>query len=386
MKHKNIYFIILICLLSAAFLFIGNRLARDDTSSRPYFEEFEVHPAVVAEIIDIYESNDLFGPFATGTIITFMANITSGDFSNETVLAEQAITAAMADIEREVTAGDRVLLVYDEFSDIFFFVDYMRTNILLIFGIIIFALIVLFGGKKGIYSIVALSFTCMSIFFILMPGILAGRNIYLVTIFVSVFITLSTLLIAIGPNKKAMSAALGCLGGTLAAGLLMAIMDAFLNLTGLIDQESMFLLNLPSHDPINLRSIIFAGVIIGALGAIMDVAMSISSSLWEVHQSSKNIGFAGLFKSGINIGRDILGTMLNTLILAYIGSSLSLVLVITFYAGTTSPLGLFNQEMIVVEILRALIGSFGIFLAIPLTAGICGWMYANRGRKIEDID
>ena len=101
--------------------------------------------------------------------------------------------------------------------------------------------------------------------------------------------------------------------------------------------------------------------------------MSISSSLWEVQLAGGTSNFQGLFFAGINVGKDILGTMLNTLILAYIGSSLSAILLIV--AHTTSYMVLLNSEMIIVEFLRALTGSFGMFLTIPLTAAICGWMY-----------
>jgi uncharacterized membrane protein len=105
----------------------------------------------------------------------------------------------------------------------------------------------------------------------------------------------------------------------------------------------------------------------------MDVAMSISSSLWEVREAGGEYDFRSIFKSGVNIGKDILGTMLNTLILAYIGSSLSFILLITVH--THSLTALFNLEMIIVEFLRALVGSFGMLLTIPLTAAICGWLY-----------
>jgi len=215
---------------------------------------------------------------------------------------------------------------------------------------------------------------------VLVPAILAGRSIHLTAILVSVYIIVSSLVIVIGPSRKALSAILGCLGGVFVAALLMLFMDIVLNLTGAIDQDSQFLLTLPLAQPLSLGAIVFAGVIIGAVGAIMDVATSIASSLWEVKLAvgGEGGGFAQIFKSGLNIGKDILGTMLNTLILAYIGSSLSLILLITFYSYDTSLLELFNREMISVEILRALVGSFGIFSAVPLTSAICGWLYSGK--------
>jgi uncharacterized membrane protein len=135
-------------------------------------------------------------------------------------------------------------------------------------------------------------------------------------------------------------------------------MDRTLALTGVLSEESVYLTYLPMETPIDLKAIIFAAIVIGAIGAIMDVAMSISSALWEIAGTSESASFETLFRSGINIGRDVMGTMANTLILAYIGSSLSVVLLISVYSS--SLLYLLNREMIVVEILQALVGSFGI--------------------------
>lgn len=115
----------------------------------------------------------------------------------------------------------------------------------------------------------------------------------------------------------------------------------------------------------------------------MDVAMSISSSLWEVREQSEEISFHSLFRLGINIGQDVMGTMANTLILAYIGGSLSVVLLLSAYS--TSLMYLMNMEMIVVEILQSLIGSFGILFAMPLTSFICAIIY-QKSSKVQLYD
>ena len=190
---------------------------------------------------------------------------------------------------------------------------------------------------------------------------------------VCVYTIAMTLSIVIGFNKKSLTAAIGCGSGVAVAGIISIIMDRLLSLTGIVDESSRYLAILPIATPINLRAIIFAGIIIGAMGAIMDVAMSISSSLWEVKEKAGTIKFEALFRSGLTIGRDIMGTMANTLILAYIGSSLSVVLVLSVYSN--SLFALFNSEMIVVEIVQALAGSLGILFAMPLTALFCSIFY-----------
>jgi len=371
--------------LSAIFLLVGNMVASQGMDTFTADDEFAVSTAVVTEIIerDDWQLEMGSGFFIDNTQITFSARITSGDARGQVVIVDQHIDGMLITPVKEVEVGARVLIFDDYFLGRYTFIDFVRINYIIILGGVFFVLMVLFGGLKGLNSIVALGFTCAAIFFVLIPAILGGRNIYAAALIVCVYIIASTLLAVIGPNRKAVSAMLGCLGGVLLAALLMLFMDVILNLTGVVDQDSQFLLTLPIDTPLSLSAVVFAGVIIGAVGAIMDVAMSISSSLWEVNLAGENMSFRAVYRSGLNIGRDILGTMLNTLILAYIGSALSLILLLTFYSQGTSLLELFNREMIAVELLRALIGSFGIFLAVPLTSGICGLLYTGRGRRQE---
>lgn len=123
---------------------------------------------------------------------------------------------------------------------------------------------------------------------------------------------------------------------------------------------------------------LYAGILIGAMGALMDVAMSIASALWELRENGENPTFLTLTRSGFAIGRDMMGTMSNTLILAYIGSSMSTVLLLA--ANNDSLRGLLSREMVAVEALQALVGSIGILLTIPFTTIICAWLYL-RGKS-----
>ena len=390
MKLRTRRVAVIIWILAIGFLFIGNRIATANPNIMDDAEHYagitgDVVSAVVTEIIERDEWRQEIVPGFTisGTMIIFEARITSAGRRGEHVTAEHYLDDLMSVREREVGQGDRILLAYDYGAGQYIFVDYVRINYIAILGAVLFGLMILFGGARGFNSIVALGFTCLAIFMVLVPAILGGRNIYLTAIAVCVYIIVFTLLIVAGPSKKSLSAILGCLGGVAVAALIMRFMGVILNLTGDVDDSSRFLFALPLERPISLGAIVFAGVVIGAVGAIMDVAMSIASSLWEVRRAGENLSFGRIFRSGLNIGKDILGTMLNTLILAYIGSSLSLILVIAFYTHATSLLDIFNREMIAVEFLRAIIGSFGIFLAIPLTSAICGCLYSGENRRHE---
>ena len=154
-------------------------------------------------------------------------------------------------------------------------------------------------------------------------------------------------------------------------------MDGVLKLTGYVDENSIYLKQL--NMAIDLKAIIFAGILIGAVGAIMDVSIDIASSLSEVSSKMEKPSFGEIVKSGFNIGKDIMGTMTNTLILAYIGSSLSIVLLLT--SSSHSLVYLFNLEMITVEILQAVVGSIGILTTIPLTSIIAAGLYTYSETK-----
>ena len=184
-----------------------------------------------------------------------------------------------------------------------------------------------------------------------------------------------TLIIVQGPNTKSLAAGLGCCGGLIVVSILTTIMTEILRISGLVDEDSVYLLYLETQNPINLKGIIFAAITLGAMGAILDIAVDIAASLNEVQRHASKKSMRQTIKSGITIGKDIVGSMSNTLILAYIGSSLSVILLLLVHSGSLQDL--LNSELIVVEILQALAGSIGILFTIPITAISCGFLY-NR--------
>ena len=361
---RPFYFGVLI--LSIVFLFVGNRIASSDLEYQDYNNGVIYYTGIVIQIIEHTEENDR-------TTTTFDVRLTDGERSGDIVAAERRTGFLTANV-REIREGNRVIIRYDDSRNVYFFLDHIRINLVVALGVVFLVLVLAFCRQKGFNSVLALALTCMAVILIFVPAILSGKNVFITAIIVCSYSTISTLLIINGASRKALSAILGCLVGILSSGIIMLIMNILLRLTGAVDTETEVLLLLPLDNPINLRAIIFAGIIFGAVGAIMDVAISIASSLWEVNISGGISDFKSIVKSGIIIGRDLLGTMFNTLILAYIGSSLSMVMIVMM--NNTSTMELFSREIIVVEFLRALIGGFGMLLTIPLTAVICGWLYA----------
>jgi len=326
------------------------------------------------DFLDDFDDEIETVPLSPGIKIMFEAKVLNGARKGQTITAEQTFSPILIDRSKEIEKGNKVILFNNEMG--WFFGGYLRTNRLLGLGIIFIFCVLLFGGKKGFNTIVSLSFTCSAIFAVFIPSILSGKNIYLMSILICVYTMVMVPLIVIGYNKKSLASILGCVGGVMVAGIIALVMDKLLFFTGIIDEHSRYLVNLPGEIQINLRAVIFAGIIIGAMGAVMDVSISIASSLWEIKEKAKNINFRELLKSGITIGRDIMGTMADTLILAYIGCSLTIVILLSIYSS--SLFGLFNSEMIASEILQALAGSFGILFAMPLTALFSSIIYLRK--------
>lgn len=241
------------------------------------------------------------------------------------------------------------------------------------------ALVLVIGRWKGVNTLLSLVFTFLFVFLVFVPAVMAGYNAYLWSVITCVFTIVMTLLLINSTSRKTLATIIGCIAGTLIAGVVTIIMSNLMGLTGFTDEHSYYLTMLDTQNPIDLKAVIFAAIIIGAVGAIMDVAMDIASSLNELSQHVPDITFGQLCKSGMNIGRDIMGTMANTLVLAYIGSSLSCIMILLTYAA--SVMDLLNREIIIVELLTAIAGSLALLLTVPCTVITCGLLYIGRRKK-----
>ena len=367
--------------ISVTVLLIGHKIAVKDMIKFQNYSQ-EIVKAKVLNIIEREERDEKTDDqeesnFIIGDRIIFEAVITDGIKKGENVIAIQSMNSFIQNSQKEVYKNASILLIFS--NNEWYFNGYNRINALLALGGIFVFCLILFGGRKGINTIISLSLTCCAIFAFLIPSILSEKNIYVMSIITCIYVIAMMILLVIGFNKKAVAAMTGCAAGVIISGLIVVIMDKALFLTGIIDEHSRYLINLPGDIKINLKAIIFSGILIGAMGAIMDVAVSIASSLWEIKEKAKTITFNELFRSGVTIGRDIMGSMADTLILAYIGTSLTVVLILTVFSN--SLLGLFNSEMIAVEILQAMAGSIGILFSMPLTAFFCSVIYLKEKNK-----
>lgn len=379
MKNKQGIYQIIAVFVSALLIFVSYIYIVGDGSIFKGELDGEIIKAKVIRVTDVQTQN------ASGDnefiTVRFKAQALNSDLRGKTLDAVQEIDKSYAFSPRQVEQGDKVLIdsYVQNGEQVFYFGDFIRITPLLWLLVIFCALVIAFSKMQGLKTVISLGFTCVSVFCVLIPAILNGHNIYLWSILVCVFITVMTLAIISGFNKKALCAGIGCVCGVMCAGLITLVTDKFLNMSGLLEEESIYLLQLYPDNPINLKAIIFAMIIVGAVGAVMDVSMSISSSLYELRLKSPDIRPKELMKSGFTIGRDMMGTMANTLVLAYIGSSLTSVLLLVAYNSGIEQV--VNREIIIAEILQALAGSLGMLLTLPLTSAICSVIYYVKEEK-----
>lgn len=286
------------------------------------------------------------------------------------------------DIDAKV--GDKIIVAVtdDRGQKLYNVADFDRQNYQYLLLAIFAACLIVFGGKIGLKSVFVIAFSILLIFYGMVSQILSSNwNIILLTLVVSAIITIVTQVTICGWNAKAWSAILGTIGGVVIAGALASGFISLMHLTGLESEEAM-MLKATFLSNVNFSDVLFAGIVLGALGAVMDVAISISSAQNEIKISCPHFGFKELFKAGLNVGRDIMGTMSNTLILAYAGSSLPLVLLI-FSQSNISVERIMNLNMIATEISRALIGSIGLICSIPITAFITAVLLTRNTAHTE---
>ena len=274
--------------------------------------------------------------------------------------------------ELPVSEGDKVMVHIEEYPDSGDFVvyvsDYVRdTYIFWLAGFFLLCVLAI-GRMQGLKTIVTLAITMTLVYKVLLPALLAGYSPILITVGIAVVINIVTYLVISGFQRKSYAAIIGASLGVIIAGVLAYTVGSMVRLTGLSGEEAGMLLYIPQGTVFNFKELMFSGILLGALGAVMDVAMSISSAIDEVHRANPLLKSKQLFAAGMTVGKDIMGTMSNTLILAYTGSSIPLLLI--FMAYDTPLARIINLDLIATEIVRSLAGTIGLVLTIPITAVI----------------
>lgn len=283
-----------------------------------------------------------------------------------------------------VKKGDRVIVAMyfmdDKLNDVAIS-SFKRSTSLSIMVIIFLLVILLVGGFKGLKSIVALLFTMICVIFLMVPLMLRGVSPIISAIIIAIISTSITLVLVSGTNKKTLSAILGTLIGVLIAGILAYIFGETTNLSGINMSQVESIMYIAETTNLKIKGIFFAGILVSALGAVMDVAMSISSSIFEISSIDKTMSIKALFKSGMNIGKDIIGTMANTLILAFAGGAINILILL--YSSSMTANRLLNLDILGTELIQGLSGTIGIILTVPATAIMAAYLCKKKIKIIK---
>ena len=322
------------------------------------------------------------GEETTKQVVT--VKVLTGNFKGAERMIDNMLTGNPA-YDINLSKGDKVVLHVEPVSDTvstpddvdFFIADIKRDNQIYIFTGIFFVMLLLTGKKKGLTSIISIISTIALVFFMLMPMILAGFCPIASAVLTGILSTLITIYLVGGFNSKSSSAIIGTAISLIFAGGISMLAIYFAHLTGFAGEEPMFLYT--ARPDLSFTGILSASMIIGALGALMDTAVSIASTINEIYETDKSLTIKQLFKSGMNVGRDIIGTMSNTLILVYLGSSLPLVLL----SSNIDMNKFFNLNQVATEILSALTGSIAILVCVPVTALIAAYLIKQNRQKTE---
>ena len=251
-----------------------------------------------------------------------------------------------------------------------------REWVIYIFALLYLLALCVIGGKQGIKGCLGLIFTFFCVIFVYLPLVYLRFSPFWAAVFICFLTTLVTMYLIGGPTKKTCAATLGTLAGVVLAGLSAWCFSKASGISGYNVSDIETLMTLWNTNRIQVGGLLFSGLLISCLGAVMDVAMSISSAIDEIYKQNASLSRKELFKAGMRVGRDMMGTDSNTLILAFAGSSVSTLLL--DYAYDLPYQQIINSNNIGIAIMQGLAGSFGIVLSVPLTVLICAVLFHKR--------
>jgi uncharacterized membrane protein len=324
---------------------------------------------VRAEVLQIIEEGkiDLGGNLQTYQIAR--VNILESEYAGIPMEIDYGRRQVRSD-DYLMNVGDQVMVSISKTPDNVvnaYFVDYVRTTPILWLTAIFAIAIILISGWKGLRALLSMTFSLYIIIGYIIPHILIGEDPLRVSIIGSIILLAVSLYLTYGWTLKTHAAVISMMLVLLLTGALSGLFVVFAKLNGTGDENVMFLMQM-METPINLRGLLLGGMIIGALGVLDDLVTTQASAVFELHHANPSLGFRGLYSSAMRIGQDHVAATVNTLVLAYAGASLPMLLMFSLGRGDYGYL--VNFSFIAEEIVRTLVGSLGLIAAVPLTTAI----------------
>ena len=379
-RNNKICILIVGVLFAAAILFAValNQAAEDEvptSASQMVYEKAEVTAILSDDAEADYENAE---GRRVGTQ-ELEIRILTGTHKDEIMSLTNYMSALFnVDLEK----GDNIIvrIMTDEngsyYASVF---NYDRGMVIGGFVLIFFVLLAVLGGKKGIGALLGLLFTLACVWFILIPALIMGLPIIAVTVGIIIITSVCALILLNGISEKTWCAILGCVIGVITAGAIAALVGHITPINGFNMSEAENLILYGAEKGLKISGLLVCGVLISALGAVMDVALGIASSVNELSLQNPKAKAKELFHSGMNIGKDAMGTMANTLILAFAGSSLNMLILVQTYDIPFRQL--INTDYICIEIIQSISGAMGILLTVPIVAFISARLMTREKKR-----
>lgn len=370
-ENRVVIIIMLITIIAAGFF--NQYLAKDYSRVNNDSTDF-----VSGKIVEITSSNleydqDLKINLGKQVVVV---EILEGKSAGKRVEIDNYLTAAH---NVEVAIGSKVIISADEPDGIdsyYTVYNFDRGLGMIIFTCVLLLVIIAIGRGKGVKAILGLAYTLYLVIFLLLPTVFSGYSPVLMSIICVALSTIVTLMLLNGASKKTYSAIVATVLGVVLSAGGFYLMSLVLKVNGFSVDEAESLVLISQATGLSIKDILFAGILISSLGAIMDVGMSIVSALSELFHHQPNLTQKQIFDSGIEIGKDMIGTMTNTLILAFTGSAFVSLLVLFSYNVDIKQL--LSSNYIAIEFAQGIAGTLGIVLTVPIASFISAWALTNK--------
>ena len=377
LKENKIVIIIILITVIASLLF-DNYLKKDYSRVNNDTTDFVSSEVVEVTSSDVEYDEELKINLGKQVV---KVKILEGKSKGKIVSMDNYLTAVH---NIEVKVGTKVIISADEPDGIdayYTIYNFDRSLGMIVFILILFMAVITIGKGKGIKSIIGLAYTLYLVIFFLLPTVFSGYAPVIMSVICVILSTVVTLMLLNGKSKKTYGAIISTILGVILSAGCFYLMSIVLNVNGFSSDEAESLVLITRATNLQIKEILFAGILISSLGAIMDVGMSIVSALYEVYYHQPNLTRKELFDSGIEIGKDMIGTMTNTLILAFTGSAFISLLVLFSYNVDT--LQLLNSNYIAIEFAQGIAGTLGIVLTVPIASFIAAIFLVGNNEDEE---
>jgi len=345
-------------------------------SAQEVHQDFEERvQATVLSVEDSYERT-ITGTGASTTVQELRIELLEGERAGEIVgLTSEKVVLS----EGDTIYVNRIIDISG--NEYITFADFERRPVLFVVMALFVLMLLVFSGWQGVRALLSLFGSIGAIFFLLIPALLAGYNPALTSVAIAAIVMCFVLFGTHGINPRTLIAFAGTYTAIAITGVIAYFSVDLMRLTGFSSDASVYL-NFATNGQLDLAGLLLGSIIIGILGVLDDVSITQASVVQELKRANAELKFLDLYQGAIRVGKDHIGSLVNTLALAYVGVSLPLILL---YAKTESSFMLsLNQEVIAAEVIRIIIGSIGLILAVPLTTLVAAWWFG--GREVVDSD